>query len=288
MDTQPDQAYANSNPKGQPPGFKDSAFSPKLALSLPFASHYTGFVQFNTGFRAPPFDDANMAFVNRTHGYQMVANPNLQSETSRGFELGLSGEWESFNFGLTAFDNRYRDFIEQVSLGMQQGLLTYQYQNIGRVNIKGAEGRAAWRFAPGWRALAAIAYADGRNLQDDSKIASVAPLSGVLGLRYDQAKLGGEAMLRAVQRNRNVNPIAAMNPMSPSSPAFEAPGYATLDLTAYWKPASNIVIRTGVFNLFDRKYWRAADVRGLAAGDPTLDRYTQPGRNFSASIEYNL
>lgn len=288
MDTQPDQAYANANPVGQPPSFKDSAFSPKLGLSLPFAGHYTGFVQFNSGFRAPPFDDANMAFANRGHGYQIISNPDLKSETSRGVELGLKGQWDDFDFGVTVYQNRYRDFIEQVSLGMRQGLLTYQYQNIGRVDIKGAEARAAWRFAPGWRAMAAVAYADGRNLQDDSKVASVAPLTSVLGLRYDQAAFGGEATLRAAQGNRNVNPIASMRPGAPGSPAFAAPGYATLDLTAYWKPVKNTVVRAGVFNLFDRKYWKAADVRGMTASDPALDRYTQPGRNVSASVEYTF
>ncbi|POA99862.1 TonB-dependent hemoglobin/transferrin/lactoferrin family receptor [Chromobacterium sinusclupearum] len=287
MTTQPDQAYANSG--GQPvPSFQDGAFSPKLGLSIPFAEHYTGFAQLSSGFRAPPFDDANMAFVNRTYGYQVIANPNLKSETSRGIELGLKGKWDSFDFGLTAYANRYRDFIEQQSLGMQGGLLTFQYQNIGRVDIKGAEARAGWRFAPGWQTNAAIAYAHGENLDDNTPLASVSPLSAVLGLRYDQASFGGEALLRAAVRNSRVPAVSSLQNPSAQNQAFEAPGYATLDLTAYWKPAKQTVVRAGVFNVFDRKYWKAADVRGLAAGDATLDRYTQPGRNVGASVEYQF
>ncbi|OHX12802.1 TonB-dependent receptor [Chromobacterium sphagni] len=287
MSTQPDQAYANSG--GQPvPSFQDSAFSPKLGLSIPFASHYTGFAQLSSGFRAPPFDDANMAFVNRAYGYQVIANPNLKSETSRGIELGLKGQWDSFDFGLTAYQNRYRDFIEQASLGTINGLLTYQYQNIGRVDIKGAEARAAWRFAPGWQTQASLAYAHGQDLDNNIPLASIAPLSAVLGLRYDQAQFGGEALLRAAARNNRVAAVAAMPGSTAQSPGFATPGYATLDLTAYWKPAKRTTIRAGVFNVFDRKYWKAADVRGMAANDVTLDRYTQPGRNFSASVEYQF
>ncbi|WP_434632919.1 TonB-dependent hemoglobin/transferrin/lactoferrin family receptor [Chromobacterium sp. CV08] len=287
MNTQPDQAYANSGGQAVP-SFSDGAFSPKLGLSVPFAGHYTGFAQLSSGFRAPPFDDANMAFVNRGYGYQVIANPNLKSETSRGFELGLKGQWDSFDFGLSAYQNRYRDFIEQQSLGVVGGLLTYQYQNIGRVDIKGAEARAAWRFAPGWQTQASIAYAHGQDLDSHTPLGSIAPLSAVLGLRYDQARFGGEALLRAAAGNKRVPSVA----LSPSSNAqtsgFAAPGYATLDLTAYWKPAKGTTVRAGVFNIFDRKYWKAADVRGMAANDPTLDRYTQPGRNVSASVEYQF
>ena len=36
----------------------------------------------------------------------------------------------------------------------------------------------------------------------------------------------------------------------------------------------------GVFNLFDRKYWLWSDVRGLVNPGASIDRYTQPGRNF--------
>ncbi|WP_052941320.1 TonB-dependent hemoglobin/transferrin/lactoferrin family receptor [Chromobacterium subtsugae] len=287
MNTQPDQAYANSGGQAVP-SFSDGAFSPKLGLSIPFAGHYTGFAQLSSGFRAPPFDDANMAFVNRAYGYQVIANPNLKSETSRGVELGLKGQWDSFDFGLTAYQNRYRDFIEQQSLGTIGGLLTYQYQNIGRVDIKGAEARAAWRFAPGWQTQASIAYAHGEDLDSHAPLASIAPLSAVLGLRYDQSGFGGEALLRAAARNTRAPAVALPPPSTAQTAGFQAPGYATLDLTAYWKPAKSTTVRAGVFNVFDRKYWKAADVRGLAAGDATLDRYTQPGRNVSASVEYQF
>ncbi|QEL56628.1 TonB-dependent hemoglobin/transferrin/lactoferrin family receptor [Chromobacterium paludis] len=287
MRTQPDQAYANSGGQAVP-SFSDGAFSPKLGLSMPFAEHYTGFAQLSSGFRAPPFDDANMAFVNRAYGYQVIANPNLKSETSRGVELGLKGKWERFDFGLTAYANRYRDFIEQQSLGMQNGLLTYQYQNIGRVDIKGAEARAGWRVAPGWQLNGSVAYARGENLDDNTPLASIAPLSAVAGLRYDQASFGGEALLRAAVRNTRVAAVALSPASSAQTAGFEAPGYATLDLTAYWKPAKHTVLRAGVFNVFDRKFWKAADVRGMAANDATLDRYTQPGRNVGASAEYQF
>ncbi|WP_053077369.1 TonB-dependent hemoglobin/transferrin/lactoferrin family receptor [Chromobacterium sp. LK11] len=288
MTPQPDQAFANGNPNNyQVPTFKDSAFSPKLGLSLPFADHYTGFLQFSSGFRAPPFDDANMAFTNQIQRYQVLPNPNLKSESSRGVELGLKGQWDSFDFGLTTYANRYKDFIDLADIGMINGLSAYQYQNIGEVEIKGVEGRAAWRFAPSWRAMASIAYTHGQNKQKNEPLASITPLNATLGLRYDQASFGGEALLKLASANDRL-PNISQQGSSQTSPPFKAPGYAVLDLTAYWKPAKNTVLRAGVFNVFDQKYWKAADVRGKTSSDRTLDLFTQPGRNISASVEYTF
>ncbi|UJB32150.1 TonB-dependent hemoglobin/transferrin/lactoferrin family receptor [Chromobacterium sp. Beijing] len=288
MTPQPDQAFANGNPNNyQVPTFKDSAFSPKLGLSLPFADHYTGFLQFSSGFRAPPFDDANMAFTNPIQRYQVLPNANLKSESSRGVELGLKGQWDSFDFGVTAYANRYKDFIDLADIGMINGLSAYQYQNIGEVEIKGVEGRAAWRFAPSWRAMASIAYTHGQNKQKNEPLASITPLNATLGLRYDQASFGGEALLKLASANDRL-PNVAQQGSSQTSPPFKAPGYAVLDLTAYWKPAKNTTLRAGVFNVFDQKYWKAADVRGKTSSDRTLDLFTQPGRNLSASVEYTF
>ncbi|MDF0606130.1 TonB-dependent hemoglobin/transferrin/lactoferrin family receptor [Neisseriaceae bacterium TC5R-5] len=282
MTPQPDQAFANGNPQNYSiPAFKDSAFSPKLGISLPFNDHYTSFWQFSSGFKAPPFDDANMAFTNSVQRYQVIPNAALQSEHSHGLEWGLKGQWQLFDFTATSYYNRYRDFIDLAYLGKTNGLDTYQYQNIGAVTIKGVEGRATWRFATGWQAMANLAYSHGQDTQHDQALATIAPLSATLGLRYDRAAYGGEAFLRLVKANTRLPALTGRN-----TTPFKAPGYAALDLTAYWKPARETTVRAGLFNVFDQKYWRAADVRGKSSSDPALDLFTQPGRNLSASIEY--
>ncbi|MCG8999689.1 TonB-dependent hemoglobin/transferrin/lactoferrin family receptor [Laribacter hongkongensis] len=286
MRAEVDQAYLNANPAGGVPSFSDSAFSPKFGLSIPFAGHYTGFVQLSTGFRAPPFDDANMVYANQTYGYEVIANPNLRSETSQGIELGLKGAWDHLDFGITAYANRYRDFIELVELtgdsngnGIgspgRPGSFESQYQNIGRVTIHGLEAKSTWRLAPGWRLTGSLAWAQGNNQTDDRPLDSVAPFTAVAGLRYDSQDWGAEAFVKAVSQKKRVS----------NDSTFKVPGYATLDLTAYWSPVRNHMLRVGVFNVFDRTYWNAADVRGLASTDRVLARFTRPGRNVSASYE---
>jgi hemoglobin/transferrin/lactoferrin receptor protein len=43
----------------------------------------------------------------------------------------------------------------------------------------------------------------------------------------------------------------------------------------------------GIFNLADRKYSEAGDVPVVGDASTTLDRYTSPGRNLSASLSVN-
>ena len=40
----------------------------------------------------------------------------------------------------------------------------------------------------------------------------------------------------------------------------------------------------GVFNLADASYFEWADVRGRLAGDPLLELYRRPGRNWRLAV----
>jgi len=63
---------------------------------------------------------------------------------------------------------------------------------------------------------------------------------------------------------------------------------AILDTTAWWNFTDTLTLRAGVFNVTDQKYWWWSDVRGQPSTSTTLDAYTQPGRNVSASMAWRL
>ncbi|MBS6000603.1 MULTISPECIES: TonB-dependent hemoglobin/transferrin/lactoferrin family receptor [Haemophilus] len=68
-----------------------------------------------------------------------------------------------------------------------------------------------------------------------------------------------------------------------------------VDLFGYYKPVENVTLRAGVYNLLDRKYHTWDSLRGINRRSTTnglnwdtgygLERFYQPGRNFSASVE---
>jgi hemoglobin/transferrin/lactoferrin receptor protein len=71
----------------------------------------------------------------------------------------------------------------------------------------------------------------------------------------------------------------------------DAPGYAVVDLTAYYRPMQDLTLRAGLFNAFDTKYWLHDDLRSKTVVPGSMspknyDLYTQPGRNWSVTLEY--
>lgn len=272
------------NPNNYPIAtFKDSALSPKLTAAWQVSEPLTLFAQAATGFRAPPFDDATMAFANRTYGYEVLPNANLKSERSRGLELGVKGEWTGLSLAATAFYNRYSDFLEQTLLSSRDtngnGVpLEYQVRNVGRVNIHGLELKGQWQFAPHWQLGSSLAWAQGDNKTTGQPQDTVDPLKWVLNLGYRGEQWGVSGYLTAVARKSRV-----------SDPSYFRPGgYQVLDLSGYWQLSKAARVTVGVNNLFDRRYWQWSDMRGQLASDPALPRYTQPGRNLSASFEYRF
>ena len=137
-------------------------------------------------------------------------------------ELGLKGQWDNFDFGLTAYANRYKDFIDLADIGMINGLSAFQYQNIGEVEIKGVEGRAAWRFAPSWRAMASIAYTHGQNKQKNEAAGQHHPAQRHAGPALRPGQLRRQALLKLARANTRLPNIGALSG-GQSQSSFQAP-----------------------------------------------------------------
>ncbi|WP_258231460.1 TonB-dependent receptor [Achromobacter pulmonis] len=63
------------------------------------------------------------------------------------------------------------------------------------------------------------------------------------------------------------------------------------DLTAYWRPGAvkGLLLRAGVFNLFDKKYWDALTVQSPGApwmSSRPIDWQTESGRSARVSLIY--
>ncbi|MFC4157781.1 TonB-dependent hemoglobin/transferrin/lactoferrin family receptor [Chitinimonas lacunae] len=281
LNPSPDALFALSNPFNHlVSDYSDSAWSPRLALSLPLGSGWTGFAQLGSGFRTPGFDDAMLVFANPLFGYEVLPNPQLKAEKSRSLELGTRYRSQGFEWSATAYHNRYRDFIEQVLVSPRDTnhngvALEYQAQNLDRVRISGLELKAAWLALPRLTLSGALAIARGDITSDQVPLDSVDPLSGHLraDYRFEQWQVG--LLARGAARKKRVS----------RPDGFRTPGWGTLDLTAEWRFGRAGSLHIGVYNLGDRKHWLWSDTRGLAATGAPLDRYSQPGRNVAANLE---
>ena len=277
LNTSTDQAYLNANPSGTATRFSDSAFTPSLRLSVPMGEQFTGFATYSQGFRTPPFDSATMAFANTTYGYAVIPNANLKSERSNSFELGMKFKNERARAQVTAFYNRYRNFIDRTEVGTAsiggRPIIQYQYQNLDRVKTYGAEASAAYKFLPGWQVSGSIAWMRGEQ-QDGKPLDSAYPLNGVLGLDYTQEKWGVGTKLRWSKKHSRVS----------SDTVFQAPGYGVWDVGAWYKPFKNLEIGANIYNVGNKKYWQHTDVAGMSRTS-VMDLYTETGRNFATTVQ---
>lgn len=276
---------------------ENGALSPKLSALYRLDAAWSVYGQLSRGFRAPNYEEVNGHFRNSTQSYGVAPNPDLKPETSVGGELGLRYADDAFRGQVALYDNRYRDFIETVRLTCPgdprciAGLnSTNMALNLSRVRIWGAEARAAWTFAPGWRLQGALAYAHGQDEKIDKPLNSIEPMRVTLALAREAGAWGGEARLRAAQRVKRVNDcnnIATCSGTPQFVPWFRPPGYEVVDLAVWWRPLPEARLTLAVNNVFDRKYWLWGDIRQADARNPLgADFYSQPGRHLAARFEY--
>ncbi|HNR91573.1 MAG TPA: TonB-dependent hemoglobin/transferrin/lactoferrin family receptor, partial [Dokdonella sp.] len=283
-----DAIFAGDNPGIEPESLDDLGWSPKLGAIWRFSPHLSVFAQYAQGFRAPPFDDVNIGFTNIAFGYTAIPNPDLKPETSRGLELGLRGSSDIGWFSVSAYANRYRDFIESlVFVGMNDdGLMVFQSRNLSRVKIRGAEARygihlgALTEALDGFTLKGSFASARGDDETADEPLASIDPKKAVLGIAYDHERWGAELVGSFVAAQDRLP--------SGSSAPFEPHGYSTFDLYTWWKPFERLELFAAATNLGDRKYWNWSTATGLSATSAVLDRYTAPGRAGSIGLRVSF
>ncbi len=289
LEPESDPIFAADNPGVALAGLNKTSVSPKLGAVWHFNDDWSLFGGYARGFRSPPYADVNIGLTNVQFGYTAIANPDLKPETNDGFELGLRYSGPAVYASLSAYDNRYRDFIESfVFTGFNaQGLMVYQSRNVADARIHGVELKAGVEFGAlsdalaGWSLRGAAAWSRGEDRTADQPLESVDPLSATLGIAYARERWGVELAGRFAGRRERM----------PAAPAgttyFQSPGYGVFDLYAHWKLAEQLRLDIGIANLGDRKYWAAGDIPLASSTSATLDRYTASGRSLSASVSFD-
>ncbi|MFD2237462.1 TonB-dependent hemoglobin/transferrin/lactoferrin family receptor [Aureimonas populi] len=262
-----------------PPSSSDTAVSPKLLVEYDLLPELTAYAQWGMGFRAPTVGELYSRF-GAVGTYLRTGNPELEAEISNGFDIGLKLGTDDLGAHINIFRTEYENFIDVVQVAppggeYPQGGIS-SYYNIPDARISGVELGAHVRFLDYWRARGSLAYAEGRNLTDDTYLDSVSPLTAILGLGYDRQEWGGEVSTKLAARRDRVDN------------GFVAPGYGVVDVTAWYEPARlpGLKLAGGIFNVLDKTYYDAVNVPDSRA-QPDL-YYSEPGRSFKLNVSYRF
>ncbi|NKF22360.1 TonB-dependent hemoglobin/transferrin/lactoferrin family receptor [Solimonas marina] len=287
QDPQETASYTdNAAYEGLPPDSKDHKFSPKLMLEWQAVPGGWLYAQWAQAFRAPSATELYLTYGG-SGTYVSVGNPDLKPETSNGYELGFKYGDERRGAGISLYDNRYRNFIDSITTTAADAGLdgsypygVFQYVNRLHVEIYGIEAQARWTFDSGWHGWTSIVYAVGKDTDEDEHLNSIPPLKGIVGAGYQARTWGSDLSMTAADHRNKVE--------DDSSDLNKTPGYAIVDLTGWWQPEAlgGLRLQAGVFNLFDRLYYKALDLPDSASQPKAY--YSQPGRAFKASLQYQF
>jgi hemoglobin/transferrin/lactoferrin receptor protein len=282
IDPENDPLFLSAVPAGQ----DDTHLTPKLGVVFHVNEQVNLFANAAAGFKAPAPSQVNNGFTNPIANYRSESNPQLRPETSETIELGArarSGRWSAT---VAAFAGRYDDFIEQVQIG---GTFTpidpavFQYVNLSEAKIYGAEASGRVEFGSGFAVNAAASFARGESERDgvDNPLPSIDPFKLVSGLEWrDSAdRFGTQAY---VTYSDSKSPSRTGVSCTPS--CFIPDSFVVADIVGWWNITEAMILRAGVFNLTDEKYWWWSDVRGLSSASTVNDAFSQPGRNGSVSL----
>lgn len=272
-------------------GQSGSRLSPKMGAVLRLSEEVRLFANYAQGFRAPEPSQINQFFENLAQGYTSRPNADLGPERSESIEGGIRFTSEAVSLSATAFSARYKDFISQEVVGggfTPANPAVFQFINLDRVKVEGAEARLELRDTSGINGQVALSYAKGDVIDPQAgtrlPLATVDPLKLVAGLgwRDPRGRFGGQLIATHSARKSDERSTGVCTPA-----CFRPDAFTILDATAF-VTLGPVTLRAGLFNLTNAKYAWWADVRGLASTTTIADAFTQPGRNGSVSLTYRF
>ncbi|MGP8306781.1 TonB-dependent hemoglobin/transferrin/lactoferrin family receptor [Vibrio sp. YIC-376] len=261
----------------------NDALTGKLGAVYHFNDKLSTFAQISQGFKAPTIEQL---YYEYNTGAEFVPNPDLEAEKSLSYEMGFRGQNDFAKFELTGFITQYKDFIDSENLvSVDPDKDRFTIVNRDEVNISGVEFSStllldeSFSAPKGMYTKIYVTYLDSEDKSTGKELESVAPLSSVFGLGYDndEHQFGALASLK----------LSAKKDNWADEDQIDSSGYGVMDVTAYYTPVRDLTISAGLFNALDKKYWTYQDVRGLDSSD-NKDFYSQPGRNWGVSVDYQF
>ena len=257
----------------------------------------------STGFRAPTIEELYIA-GGTPDDITSMPNPDLEAEYATNFDVALVGNAGALDYRVGVFFSDYKDFIENVrvertnpetGLPDPDGYLTPM--NTADAEIKGLElalNLDLNQFGlTGFNTSLSAAYTDGEEDNGDP-IFSVQPFNAVWSVEYS-ADNWGVAMYTNFTKGKDKDDAYNTDAEDGSRtyPLYLSNTATVIDLAGYYNVTENITLRAGVNNLTDKEYFLWDNVRfvdqadmrpGIGVDGDGVNRYSESGRNFEASI----
>jgi vitamin B12 transporter len=215
---------------------------------------------YGTAFKAPTFNDLYLPFTDLGFGFGYSGNPDLDPETSRSIEVGLSGPLPDGRWSIDLYQTILEDLISVDASGMISTPI-----NVDEARIRGLEAVAGARVR-GWDLNAALTLLDSKNRSPGANHGNLLVRRPEQTLRLDLDRNFGRYRLGA-------SLLAAGRSYDDLANRVRLDGYAVVDLRAEYRFSESLRIQGRLENLLDEGY-------------ETVAYFNQPGRGFYLTLRY--
>ena len=315
MDSTVDSTYLQSSKSENPVDQDKQILNPSLALLYKANKNLTFYGKYNQGFRAPQYSEINTTFGNLAHGYYIVNNPQLKSETSNNFEVGLNGNYDKLSFSLNGFWSNFKDridgyeavsntsplydtgddgLVQSSTCNPRQGIVfaegracdditVFQFVNKDKAEVYGVELNANYNFNEepyGFSLINSLAYNIGNDTSTSTytPLTTIDPFKAITGLKYDSknSKWGSELIAT----------YTGVAKTSSSNTNFVPDASTIFDLISYYNVNDRLSFDIGIYNIFDKRYYKYATVKNESSNAADLERFSEPGANVKVGFKF--
>ncbi len=187
------------------------------------------------------------ASAGQADGRTYLGNLDLGSETSH--QIAATADWyaPAWEVMVTPFYNFVTGYIQGTPIARldSKGQPVLQYQNVGRADLYGVDGKARYAFNEHFALRGVISYVRGIDRDNGDNLYRIAPLHGAINLDHH---LGGWESNIELRMVRKQDKVARYN----DEP--RTPGYALLNLRTGYTFPSRIGVQVGIENMLDKRY----------------------------------
>ncbi len=174
-----------------------SEVSPKIAALMRIDDHLKLRASYGEGFRAPSLYELYTGAV-QTKKSIILANPALDAERSRTYELGADVSLGSFNAGVTGFRNEIRSMISQVLVDATTTPATYQFRNLAQAMTRGLEINASLKLSEGFTLSDQVTLLDTRDETTGRELLFAPAATNIVRIDGLSKRLGLKGNIRVV------------------------------------------------------------------------------------------
>ena len=272
----------------------ETNFSGTISYKKILSPNYSLEFSFGRGVRSAAMEERFITFASAGNdSYEYVGNPNLKAEVNNQLEIGfkgkmqLSGAFQKLDFGTNVYYSHYENYIAGIIdedlhrrfMPTQEPVHPKVYRNLDKAFKTGFEVNAALDFASYFSFSSSFSYVYTENEDLGESLPLTPPFVTRLKLGYEKENFWASVDYNITSKQTNI---------APSFGETETPGYELLDVKTGITLFDKLKIGVGVLNLFDTYYYNHLNYSFRNQAEYGNTPITEPGRNFTAFINYSF